>query len=316
VGQLVAAVVGIAILNFGLVHLAPGDPVRMIAGEAGVADATSIRQTREEFGLDRPLPVQLATYVGRTLTGDLGQSFRQRRPVSALILERLPATLLLTSFSLVLAVVLGCSLGTLAALRHGAWVDRLVSMLALLFYATPTFWVALILVLVFSVWLAWLPAYGASSIQPIATFSGRLLDALAHAVLPVVSLGLYYAATYARLTRTAVLGVAHSDFVRTATAKGLPGWRIVLAHILRNAALPVITLVGLQLGQLISGSVVVETIFAWPGIGRLAFEALTQRDYPVLLGVFFVTSILVIAANLLTDLAYGVIDPRVLVKTA
>jgi peptide/nickel transport system permease protein len=287
----------------------------MIAGEGGVADATALRQAREEFGLDRPLPVQLATQIGRTLTGDLGRSFRQRRAVSDLILERLPATLLLTGASLVLAIVLGCTLGTFAALRHGGWADRLVSVVALLFYATPTFWVALLLVLVFSVWLGWLPAYGSSSIQPAATAGGRMLDLLSHAALPVASLGLYHAATYARLTRTAVLGVANSDFVRTATAKGLPGWRIVAAHILRNASLPVVTLIGLQAGQLVGGSVVVETIFAWPGIGRLAFEALTQRDYPVLLGVFFVTSVLVIAANVVTDIAYGLIDPRTRART-
>ncbi len=313
---MLAAIVGIAIVNFGLVHLAPGDPVRMLAGEGGVADATAIQQARAEFGLDRPLPVQLATQIGRTLTGDLGRSFRQRRPVSDLILERLPATLLLTGASLVLAIVLGCSIGTFAALRHGGWADRLVSVVALLFYATPTFWVALLLVLVFSVWLDWLPAYGNASIQSATTAGGRMLDLLSHAVLPVFSLGLYHAAIYARLTRTAVLGVANSDFVRTATAKGLPGWRIVAAHILRNASLPVVTLIGLQAGQLVGGSVVVETIFAWPGIGRLAFEALTQRDYPVLLGVFFVTSVLVIAANVVTDIAYGLIDPRTRARPA
>lgn len=314
--QVLAAVLGITVLNFALVHLAPGDPVRMMAGDAGAADALMIEQTRAEFGLDRPLPVQLALQLGRTLSGDLGRSFRQRRPVSDLILERLPATLILTGASLVLAIVLGCSLGTYAALRHGGWADRLVSLLALVFYATPTFWVALLLVLVFSVHLGWLPAYGNASIETSATLPGRLADAVSHAILPVASLGLYHAAAYARLARAAVLGVARSDFVRTANAKGLPARRIVAAHIVRNAALPVITLIGLQIGQLISGSVVVETIFAWPGIGRLAFEALTQRDYPVLLGTFFITSVLVILANLLTDIAYGLVDPRTRAQAA
>jgi peptide/nickel transport system permease protein len=315
--QIAGTVIGIAVLNFALVHLAPGDPVRLMAGDAGSADALTLQQTRHELGLDRPIWEQLASQVGRTMRGDLGISFRQRRPVAQLILERLPATLVLTGAALILAIIVGCSLGTLAALRHGSWTDGLVRLGALLFYATPTFWVALILVLVFSVWLDWLPAYGSASILSHgATARDAVTDAVRHAALPVASLGLYYAATYARLARTAVLGVARSDFVRTATAKGLPGWRIVFAHILRNASLPVVTLIGLQVGQLVSGSVVVETIFAWPGIGRLAFEALTQRDYPVLLGVFFVTSLLVITANILTDATYGLIDPRTRLRLA
>ena len=270
-----------------------------------------LAQLRAQFGLDKPLTTQLAIYVGHVLQGDLGTSFRQGRPVLGLILERLPATLLLTGTAFVFAIAAGITLGALAAQRVGRVADSLITILALGFYATPLFWVGLMLVLVFSVWLNWLPSFGMQTVGADLHGWAAVVDIAQYLVLPALTLGLFYMAVYARLTRASMLEVASQDFVRTARAKGVPEGRILRRHILRNALLPVITFAGIQAGQLIGGSILVETVFAWPGIGRLAFDALLARDYQVLLGVFLVTSILVVLFNLLTDLLYAVIDPRV-----
>ncbi|OJW28949.1 MAG: ABC transporter permease, partial [Rhodospirillales bacterium 69-11] len=290
---------------------APGDPASVIAGQSGAADPQMLAQLRAQFGLDKPLTTQLAIYVGHVLQGDLGTSFRQGRPVLGLILERLPATLLLTGTAFVFAIAAGITLGALAAQRVGRVADSLITILALGFYATPLFWVGLMLVLVFSVWLNWLPSFGMQTVGADLHGWAAVVDIAQYLVLPALTLGLFYMAVYARLTRASMLEVASQDFVRTARAKGVPEGRILRRHILRNALLPVITFAGIQAGQLIGGSILVETVFAWPGIGRLAFDALLARDYQVLLGVFLVTSILVVLFNLLTDLLYAVIDPRV-----
>jgi peptide/nickel transport system permease protein len=231
--------------------------------------------------------------------------------VATLIWERLPATLLLTGAAFSFAVVAGVTLGALAAQRVGRWADSVITVLALTFYATPLFWVGLMLVLVFSVWLEWLPSFGMSSVGADLTGMAAVLDVGQHLLLPALTLGLFYMAVYARLTRATMLEVQDQDFVKTARAKGVPEGRITRAHVLRNALLPVITFAGIQAGQLVGGSILVETVFAWPGIGRLAFEALLARDYAVLLGVFFCTSVIVVLFNLMTDLLYALIDPRV-----
>jgi peptide/nickel transport system permease protein len=304
-------VLAIVVCNFFLIHAAPGDPASVLAGQSGAADARFIAQLRQQFGLDEPLHVQLWLYLKGVLTLDLGFSHRQQMPVARLILERLPATLLLTGAAFVFAVAMGVTLGTLAARRVGRWADSVITVLALTFYATPLFWVGLMLVLFFSVWLEWLPSFGMMTVG--ADFSGwaLLLDYGKHLLLPALTLGLFYMAVYARLTRATMLEVADQDFVKTARAKGVPESQVVRRHVLRNALLPVITFAGIQAGQLIGGSILVETVFAWPGIGRLAFEALLARDYPVLLGVFFTTSVMVVLFNLLTDLLYALVDPRV-----
>jgi peptide/nickel transport system permease protein len=307
----VVVVLAIVVCNFLLIHAAPGDPASVIAGQSGAADARFMEQLRQQFGLDRPLHEQLWIYVQGVLTLDLGFSHRQQQPVATLILERLPATLLLTGAAFVFAVVLGVTLGALAARRVGRWADSAITVLALTFYATPLFWVGLMLVLVFSVWLEWLPSFGMMSVGANLTGAALVLDVAKHLLLPALTLGLFYMAVYARLTRATMLEVADQDFVKTARAKGVPEGRIVRRHVLRNALLPVITFAGIQAGQLIGGSILVETVFAWPGIGRLAFEALLARDYPVLLGVFFATSVMVVLFNLVTDLLYAVVDPRV-----
>lgn len=308
-----AAVVVLAIVvcNFFLIHAAPGDPASIIAGQSGAADAKFLEQLRAQFGLDQPLHVQLWLYLKGVLTLDLGFSHRQQMPVSTLLWDRLPATLLLTGAAFLFAVGLGVTMGALAARRVGTWGDSVITVLALAFYATPLFWVGLMLVLLFSVTLEWLPSFGMASVGVEMNGLEAVLDVGRHLILPGLTLGLFYVAVYARLTRATMLEVADQDFVKTARAKGVPEGRILRRHILRNALLPVITFAGIQAGQLVGGSILVETVFAWPGIGRLAFEALLARDYQVLMGVFFCTSVMVVAFNLVTDLLYALVDPRV-----
>jgi peptide/nickel transport system permease protein len=293
------------------VHAAPGDPAQVIAGQSGASDAKLIAQIRAEYGLDKPYPVQLATYLSRVLTFDLGYSYRQQRTVASLIGDRMPATLLLTVTSFVLALIAGIVLGTLAGVRAGKWSDTLLTVVSLLLYATPVFWLGLMLVLLFSVQLDWLPAFGYVTIGVPMTALQRMLDIGWHLILPALSLAAVYLAIYARLMRSSVLEVTHQDFIKTAKAKGLKQGSIIIRHILRNAMLPIVTVAGMQAGALVGGAVVIETVFAWPGLGRLIYDALLQRDYPVLLGVFLVMSVMVIALNLLTDAIYRVIDPRV-----
>ena len=301
----------IIVANFLLVRAAPGDPAMVMAGEAGAADEKFVAQLREQFGLDKPIYQQLGIYVAGVAQGDLGFSYRQQQSVWSLIGQRLPATLILTGAAFVLALGAGILLGTLAAMNVGRWSDSAITVVALLSYATPIYWVGLMLIYLFSVQLGWLPAFGYETIGGGYTGWARVADVAEHLVLPVTTLGLFYMAVYARLTRASILEVRDMDFVKTARAKGLGEGRIVFKHILRNAILPVITFAGIQAGQLIGGSILIETVFAWPGIGRLAFDAVLQRDYQVLLGVFFVTSVMVILFNILTDLVYSLIDPRI-----
>lgn len=301
----------IAIFNFFLVRAAPGDPAEVMAGLSGGADPETLARLREDFGLDKPLSTQLVDHLTGIAGFDLGYSHRRQEPVSKLILEHLPATLLLTVTAFLLALASGVYLGVQAASRVGSWNDSLITLAALVVYATPGFWVGLMLVLLFSVQLEWLPAFGFESVGAGHAGVARCVDILRHLALPAATLGLFYTAIYARLTRASVLEVSHMDFVKTARAKGMPERTVIRRHVLRNALLPVITLAGLQAGSLIGGAVLIETVFAWPGIGRLAFDALVQRDYNLLLGVFFVGSIVVVAINLLTDIVYSVVDPRI-----
>ena len=307
----IVVVLAIVVCNFLLIHAAPGDPATVMAGQSGAADPQYMEQLRRQFGLDQPLTTQLWIYLKGVLQLDLGFSHRQQAPVATLIMDRLPATLLLTGAAFAIAIAGGVALGALAARRVGTWADSVITVIALAFYATPLFWVGLMLVLLFSVTLEWLPGFGMSDPGLNATGFALVVDVARHLVLPAVTLGLFYLAVYARLTRATMLEVADQDFVKTARAKGVPEGRVLRAHILRNALLPVITFAGIQAGQLVGGSILVETVFAWPGIGRLAFEALLARDYQVLMGVFFITSVVVVLFNLLTDLLYALVDPRV-----
>lgn len=309
--KVVLIMLAIVIINFVLIRMAPGDPAIVMAGEAGASDQQYVEQLRARFGLDEPLPKQLASYMLQVAQGDLGFSYRQQRPVMDLILDRLPATLLLTGVAFSFALAMGVLLGSLAAMRAGRWADTIITTFSLLSYATPIFWVGLMLILLFSVQLGWLPAFGFESVGAGLQGIERVADIAAHLVLPVLTLGLFYMAVYARLTRSSVLEVYDMDFVKTARAKGISEGRVMYLHVLRNAMLPVLTFAGIQAGHLVGGSILVETVFAWPGIGRLAFEALLQRDYQVLLGVFVITSLMVLLFNIITDLLYTLIDPRI-----
>jgi len=301
----------IAVLNFFLIRAAPGDPAQVLAGEAGAADEQLLIQLRERFGLDQPLLTQLWVYLKGYLTFDLGFSYRQQQSVLSLILDRLPATLLLTGAAFIVSLGLGTLMGALAARRAGRWQDSVITTLALVFYATPLFWVALMSQIVFSLKLGLVPNVGYESIGANYTGLARALDIASHLVLPALTLGLFFTALYARMMRASMLKVAGADFVKTARAKGLSPGVISRRHVARNAILPVVTLAGLQAGQLVGGAVLTETVFAWPGIGRLMFDALVQRDYSVLLGVFFISSAMVVGFNILTDLVYRLADPRI-----
>ncbi|MFC5508044.1 ABC transporter permease [Bosea massiliensis] len=307
----VLTLLAIAVLNFFLIRAAPGDPAQVLAGEAGAADAQLLEQLRERFGLNEPLLTQLWIYLKGYLTFDLGFSYRQQQPVLTLVLDRLPATLLLTGAAFLISLGLGVVMGALAARRAGRWSDSLITTLSLVFYATPLFWIALMSQIVFALKLGLVPNVGYETIGANHTGLARALDIGHHLILPALTLGLFFTALYARMMRASMLEVAGADFVKTARAKGLSPGIVSRRHVARNAILPVVTLAGLQAGQLVGGAVLTETVFAWPGIGRLMFDALVQRDYSVLLGVFFMSSAMVVGFNILTDLIYRIADPRI-----
>ena len=312
--QVIPVVLAIAALNFLLLHLAPGDAADIIAAQSGGASADFVAELRRSFGLDQPLYVQFFIYIGRLLTFDLGYSNVQQRPVFDLIVDRMPATLLLMLVSIGVALIVGTLLGILAAMRHRRWVDSVVSVLALVAYATPQFWLGLMLIVLFSITLGILPSGGMMTIATEMSAGARTLDVAKHLLLPALTLGLFYAAVYARLMRTAMLEVYTYDFITTARAKGLSEARVGLVHAASNALLPVVTLAGVQIGHLLGGSILVETVFGWPGLGRLVFDALLQRDLNLLLGILFMSSVVVVLINLAVDLLYGFLDPRIVYK--
>ena len=309
--QSIPAIFGIIVINFFVLHLAPGDAADVLAGEAGAATEAYMEQLRETFGLDQPLYVQLYEYVANILQLNLGYSFRHNMPVFDLIVDRLPATLWLMLSAIFLAISLGILLGVTSARFVNTMIDRVNSVLALLCYSTPVFWIGLMMIVLFSVNLRWLPSGGFETIGAGYTGIDLLLDILAHTLMPALSLSLFYLAVYARLMRASMLEVYRLEFVTTAHAKGLSPTRVAFKHVLRNALLPVVTMAGLHLGALLGGAVVVEVVFSWPGIGRLAFDAILQRDFNLLLSVLVLSSVLVILANLAVDLIYAWLDPRI-----
>lgn len=309
--QLLFVVFGIAVINFFLLHLAPGDAAQVLAGEAGSATPEYLAALRKQFGLDQTLPVQFTAYLRNLLSLNLGFSFRQGMPVAELIAQRLPATLLLMGTSIGFALVAGSALGIAAARNAGRPMDTLISAVALIFYATPVFWTGIMLVVVFSVWLDWLPVGGMTSIERSYAGLAYIKDVGLHLILPAVTLGSFFLAIYARLMRASMIEVQRQDFVRTAIAKGVRSGRIARRHVLRNALLPVVTMLGVQVGSVLGGAILVETVFSWPGLGRLAFEALFQRDLNLLLGILLCSSVVVVVANTLIDYLYTVLDPRI-----
>ncbi len=306
--QVLPTVAGLLVLNFSVIHLAPGDPVIALGGEHG--DAAYYAFLRTRFGLDRPLPEQLVTYVTNVLRGDLGTSFVHGRPVLAVIAERLPATLLLAATALALSSVAGVGLGALAARHARRPADLTLSTVALLGYATPSFWLGQMALLALAVGTGLFPVQGMTDARNPQSGFGYLLDVLHHLALPALVLAANELALTSRLVRTGLLEALGTDYVRTARAKGLPEG-LVIRHALRNVMLPVITVIGSRAGMFLSGAVLVEVVFAWPGLGRLLLSSLLARDYPALLGMFMLISLGVVLANLITDLAYAWLDPRI-----
>ena len=309
--QAVPIVLAIIVLNFFLLNMAEGDAVDVLAGEAGSATPEYMAELRAKFGLDQPLPVQLLVYLKNIISLDLGYSFRHDMPVSVLIVDRFWPTLLLMVSTIILAVLFGILLGLLAAINLNTWKDAVISVFALITYATPLFWVGLMMIVVFSINLRWFPTSGMENIAAFYEGFDRFVDITHHLVLPTITLSLFYLALYTRLMRASMLEQYGQDYVVTARAKGLPERRITFGHVFRNALLPVVTMAGVQVGALIGGSVIVESVFAWPGLGMLAFESLFARDLNLLLGIFLISSVLVVVVNLIVDVIYCFLDPRI-----
>lgn len=289
---LALGVVLIVTITFDLI---PGDPAALILGEFGTPE--TIAQLRTSLGLDRSLPVRFVSYVGEILQGDLGTSIRDRRPVTAILAETLPFTALLSAAAFALVVLVGVPLGVTSASRPGSWVDNLVRVTSLVGLSMPVFWTGIVFVVIFSVYLGWTPVSGSGTWR--------------HLVLPAVTLALPSIAVVARMTRSTMLEVLREDFVRTAAAKGVGQRQTLYKHTLRNALIPVVTIMGLQLGQMLGGAVLTETVFAWPGVGRLTVFAVFNRDFILMQGLVLVLALVYLLINLLVDLSYGLIDPRV-----
>lgn len=296
--SVIPVIFGVSVAVFLMIHLIPGDPAQLVAGiEATEED---IQNVRESLELDKPLIVQYGNFVGRALTGDFGESFRTRRPVSEEIGARYMNTLLLGFTAVVFAVIFGVATGIVTAIWRHSWIDNVVLVISLLGVSVPTFFLGLILMLVFSVYLGWLPLTGAGS--------------FAHLILPAITLGTPNAAIISRITRSSLVEVLGQDYVRTARAKGLAEFVVINRHAVRNALIPVVTVVGLQMGYLLGGAVVTETVFAWPGIGRLIVQAINARDFPVVQASVLLLAMTFVIINLLTDLAYRFLDPRIEMK--
>ena len=304
-------VLAVLLVNFTLIHAAPGDPALVIAGEMGGADETAMAQIRKTYGLDRPLPEQFVRYLAKSLQGDLGTSYTYNRPVGELILDRLGPTVLLVLTALALAIVCGTLLGVWASRRPHSVASGAVTIFSLIGYSMPVFWTGILLVILFGKVWPIMPIAGMRDVRLTGAGAwASALDVAHHLVLPALTLGIIYLAQYSRLARASMLEILGSDYIRTARAKGLADRSVIYKHALRNALMPIVTIAGLQFGNLISGAVLVETVFSWPGLGTLALDAILGRDYPTLLGVLTFSALLVIVANLLTDLSYRWIDPR------
>jgi peptide/nickel transport system permease protein len=300
---IIPVLVLVALGSFLLIHLVPGDPaVVMLGNEATPAQLETLRT---QLGLDRSLPEQFVLWLGQTLRGNLGESFFLGRPVSRALIERLPATMQLAVLSLVFSLLIGIPAGLIAAVRQNTWWDQLVMATAIGGISIPSFWLGLALILVFSVQLGWLPSGGYT---PLWEDVGQGLRTL---ILPAVSLGSMQAALIARMTRSSMLEVLRQDYVRTAKAKGVQDWWVIVKHALKNAMIPVITTIGTAFGVLLGGAVVVEIVFTYPGLGRLVVLAVQRRDYPLVQGALLLTSVIYVVVNLAVDLLYGVFDPRI-----
>lgn len=300
--QTVPVLFGVSLLAFAIMHVVPGDPVRLIAGPD--APESVVQRVRTELGLERPLYVQYWSFLTRAVQGDLGRSLRSRAPVVDEIMRRFPATLELTTVSMLMAVAVGLPLGLVAAVRRSTWIDYLSMTTSLSSLSMPIFWVAIVAIWLFSLQLGWLPVSGRAG--PVWEWDG-----FRHIILPAATLATTSIAIISRLTRSGMLDVLGREYVTTARAKGVSPVSVVAKHALKNALIPVVTVVGLQYGFLLGGAVVTETIFAWPGVGRLAMQAILQRDYPVVQGCVLLVALAFVLVNLLVDVVYGWLDPRI-----
>lgn len=312
---LIPMAVGMVVVTFGLLLLIPGDPAAVLLGQDATPEA--IANLRNTLGLDDPWYIRLWDYFAALLQGDMGRSIFQSQPVSEIILGRLSATIELAVVALILATVIGMTLGVVAAIRQGSWVDTVTMLFAQLGVSMPVYWLGLLLMLLFAVQLGWLPAIGRGAPLHEALFAavtGRpqvLLDSLTHLALPALALAVNSAAIISRLVRASMLEVLREDFVRTAYAKGLRRGRVVVRHALRNALLPVLSVIGLRFGALLGGAVITESIFAWPGLGQLTIAAISQRDLPLIQGIVLTFAIIYALVNLIVDLLYAAVDPRI-----
>jgi len=293
-----------SIFAFALIRLVPGDPIDVMYGSEGM-DAVRRAALRAELGLDDSLVVQYVKWLGRAIVGDFGRSYKAQMPVAALIAQRLPATIFLSLAALIFSLVLALPLGVIAAIKRNTWIDFGAMTFAILGISLPNFWAGIMLALVFAVYLGWLPSIG--YVSPMTDFG----KSLQHLILPAITLGWSLAGTTSRLTRSTMLEELGKDYIRTARGKGMKERAVILGHALRNALIPTVTMIGLQLGFLIGGAVVVETIFAWPGIGLLVVDSIFGRDYPVVQGVILVIAVMVVVVNLTVDFIYTILDPRI-----
>jgi peptide/nickel transport system permease protein len=308
--QTIPSILTILVITFFLIHTMSGDPISMIVGEGFETDPAFVERMRERFGFDKPLHVQFILYMTNALQGNFGYSVFGP-PVTQLILERLPATLLLTGSGLLFALIAGIILGVLAASKPSSLRSGVISAISVGGYAIPVFWLAQMMVILFALNLGWLPVSGMKTLREDYTGINHIIDVFKHLLLPSLALGIHQLALISRLTRSSMLETLREDYILTAKAKGLSSRKVVYWHALRNAVLPVVTVTGMQLGFLLAGAVLTETVFSWPGIGRLMYTSLLSRDYPVLMGIFIIISISVIIANLFTDLIYAYLDPRI-----
>lgn len=299
----------VVLLTFILVRLAPGDPVSYMAGLT--APAGYIEELTKKLGLDKPAPEQLAIYLSSLARGDLGFSFSWGRPVNDIIVSRLPATVLLMATAFILSLVLGVVAGVVASRLPYGRVDNAVTLSSLAAFSMPQFWVGMILLLIFGLWLRLLPIQGMRTVGTSYDLLRTIGDIAAHLALPAIALGLTEMAVFVRVTRASMLEVVESDFVRTARSKGIGDRKVLVNHALRNALLPIITIAAIRLRNLFAGAILVELIFAWPGIGSLTIAAMTERDYPMILGITLWAAVVTVVINLLTDIAYSIVDPRI-----
>jgi peptide/nickel transport system permease protein len=307
----IAMIIAVVVLNFFLLSAAPGDIADVLAMQAGGATADQVEGIRKELGLDKSLFAQMIIYVTNVAQGNLGQSLFYNESVSELILERLPNTLILVLPAMFIAVVLGTLLGVLSAYRPRGIFNFGVTLFSLVGFAAPVFWSGMVLLIVFAYWFPIFPASGMYNIGEQPTGWDAVWQVGHHLILPVISLSMVYLAQYSRQARATMLDVLGSDYVRTARAKGLRERAVVYKHALKNAVLPVVTLAGLQFSHAVAGAVLVETVFNWPGLGRLAFDAVLNRDFPLMLGLLLISSVLVVVVNVLVDWLYSVLDPRI-----